>query len=105
MKDKRKIKDLSYEERFWHGHVFRVYNVGMNPKLVNPENDYYDYLLTYLPWETNHLALVNVTANNHKRGMAYGGLIPIHPGGDKFVTRMELEEYLGPKLSDWYLIE
>jgi hypothetical protein len=105
MKRKRSIAELSYQEKFWYGTIFRVYNVGMNPDLVSPENDYYDYLLTLLPWETNDLALVNITENNYRRGHAYGGLIPIHPDGGKFITRIELEKYLGPNLSDWYLIE
>ena len=105
MKSKRKIDELSYEEKFWYGTLFRMYNVGMNPELVSAEDNYYDYLLTLLPWEPDYLALVNVTENNYRKGLAYGGLIPIHPSGDKYVTRAELEEYLGPVLSDWYLIE
>jgi hypothetical protein len=99
------ITNLDYEEVFWYGTVFRMYNAGMNPDVVSPENNYYDYLLTFLPWEQEYLALVNVTLNNHKRGQAYGGLIPVHARIGKCVTRLELEKYLGPVLSDWYLLE
>jgi hypothetical protein len=105
MNNKRRIGDISYQEKFWYGTIFRMYNAGMNPDIVEAENNYYDYMLTLLPWESNHLALVNVTENNFKKGHAYGGLIPIHNSGDKFVTRAELEIYLGPNLSDWFLIE
>jgi len=105
MRTGRPIASLDYQEKFWYGTVFRMYNAGMNPDAVDAENNYYDYLLTLLQWERGYLALVNITSNNYRRGHSYGGLIPVHAEEEICVTRRELEKSLGPVLSDWYILD
>ena len=56
----RDIQDFKEDEVFWPGTVIRFMNVGMN--VQNAEEDYYDYMLINLPWDSTHLLLAQTSA-------------------------------------------
>ncbi|MBI1306215.1 MAG: hypothetical protein GC181_06335 [Bacteroidetes bacterium] len=96
------IKELPKESRFLIGDKFRCFNVGMN---VAPENDYYDYLLSYAPWQPEHVMLINITDKNSKAGFAFLALLEIDrsasPAG---VTVETLINMVDDGITRWFLI-
>lgn len=72
----RPLNSIKQDEEFFKGTIVRFY---IDKSL------FYDYLLTYAPWEEN-MMLVNITSNDSKRGSVYGGTIPIDKSAGRFVV-------------------
>ncbi|MDO6761841.1 hypothetical protein Q4566_16665 [Tamlana sp. 2_MG-2023] len=99
------LKGIDYKDEFYCGTVLRKYNVGMNPDIINKNDNFYDYLLVYLNWEEN-MVLVNVTENSSKKGYGYSGTIPVNTSSGNFtVNRKGFEFSFGKDLEDWFLLK
>ena len=86
------LLDIPDDYEIWRGSVFRVMNVGMN---VPKEEDYYDYMLVGIPWESEFLILVNVTHDNTKAGAVYGTSVKVSaPGVASTVSGKAIKEAL-----------
>ncbi|MEI5906633.1 hypothetical protein WAK64_06130 [Bacillus spongiae] len=53
------LNDVNDDEKIWAGARVRLYNVGMN--LVAKENDYYEYIVSYIYDNNKYLQLTNLT--------------------------------------------
>ena len=58
------LTEINDDEEFFIGTRFRIYNVGLN--VQKKEDDFYEYMLTQVPGESEHLNMSNV--NGHKAG-------------------------------------
>lgn len=88
--------EVEENKEFWRGTLLRFYYTN---------EKFYDYLLAQAPWEEN-MIIVNVTANDIKKGAVYGGVIPtIKKSGKFIVTKKSFEHTFGGKLENWFLIE
>ncbi|MCM3629791.1 hypothetical protein M3194_20845 [Paenibacillus glycanilyticus] len=53
------ISNISDAEKIWSGTRIRLFNVGLN--VTNKENDYYDYLVSYIYDNDDLLQLTNLS--------------------------------------------
>lgn len=56
--------NISDDEKIWAGTKLRLYNVGLNVR--NKQNDYYDYLVSFIYDNQEYLQLTNLS--NGKAG-------------------------------------
>lgn len=56
--EKQPISGIDDKTKFYRGTRFRQYEVGLN--VSNPEDDYYEYMLTIVPGESEYLLLTCV---------------------------------------------
>lgn len=98
-----KLSDIRDDREFWRGSKFRLINNGTN---LHPDDKYFDYLLSTLPWDNENMILVNVTPNNHKEGAVYASKISVEKSLKKIVVRkQELKKALGKDFENFFLIE
>ncbi len=87
------IKSLDNDTLYSSGTIFRQYKVGMNVNTIH--EDYYDYMLVDIPWELEHLLLVNVTTNNIKAGYTHCCVKIDNNSGFRMVSVFNLKNAIG----------
>lgn len=98
-----RLKDINDNLELWRGAKIRLMNNG---KDMHPDDKYFDYLLVNLPWDSDHMILVNITKDSHKEGAAYATMIPVDKSLKKIVvTKSGLQTALGPDFENCYLIK
>ncbi|MDU0202110.1 hypothetical protein ACYEXS_26845 [Paenibacillus sp. MAH-36] len=53
------LRNISDNEKIWAGTKVRIYNVGLN--VSNKNHDYYEYLVSFIFDNDEHLQLTNLT--------------------------------------------
>ncbi len=53
------LNQLKDDEKIWAGTKIRQYSVGLN--VTDKQNDYYDYLVSYVYGNADHLQLTNLS--------------------------------------------
>jgi hypothetical protein len=97
-----KLSDIDEGLELWRGTKIRLVNNGTN---LHPDDKYFDYLLANLPWDSDHMILVNVTQKSHKEGAVYATKIPIDKSIKKIiVNKTGFRNALGQDFDDCYLI-
>lgn len=92
------LKDVEDDREFWPGVVFRHYGTGSQN--ITPENDYYDYMLVRLAWESEHLIVVNISHGMHDAGHSHG-MVPMNkPRVQATVLCSSVKEQ--PGVNEWY---
>ena len=96
------LKDLDSKKEFWRGTRIRLMNHGD----MHPDDKFFDYQLTELPDDKDHMILVNITDGSHKAGAIYNGKVPIATEANRRVTKLQdLKNVLGRDYDHCYLIE
>ncbi|MBP7822147.1 MAG: hypothetical protein KA010_04440 [Saprospiraceae bacterium] len=85
------IQEISDEQDFYCGEIFREYKVHI-PNVKNPEEDYYDYMLISL--NSTEMLLANVSSNAGRGKAGYSiGYIPIIKEGYVLVTGKQVKQF------------
>lgn len=94
------LKDLSDDHEFWHGNIFRQFNVGLN--VEDKSQDYYDYMLADIPGNYEYMLLTNVTrdAGKYKAGLALA-MVKIILGSRRVVHASAIKNSMGTKDVYW----
>lgn len=66
---KQSIAEVNDEKKFYRGTRFRQYGIG--PNAQSKEYDYYEYMLTIVPGESDHLLLICVEGYKSGNPLAY----------------------------------
>ncbi|MEP1032467.1 hypothetical protein [Ekhidna sp.] len=96
------LSEIDESKEFWRGTRIRLMNHGD----MHPDDKYFDYQLTELPGDTDHMILVNITEDSHKAGAVYFGLVPIIEESNKRVINIKtLERVFDQDFEHCYLME
>ncbi|MCB0735522.1 MAG: hypothetical protein H6608_04535 [Flavobacteriales bacterium] len=96
------LNEVPEDFNFQIGMRLRVYHIG---RAVNTEDDFYEYLITYLPWQSDAAILVNVTPGSAKAGFTYTGSVAIdRSNGGVKITKSAFRHTLGSELLHWFLV-
>lgn len=90
------LKEINEFRKFWRGTILRNFNGD------DPEHSQ-DYMLIQAMWEKS-MMLVNITFQGNKKGLVYGGVIPVDDT-DFAVTKSGFKHAFGDDLEGWFLIE
>lgn len=99
-----KLTDIDETREFWSGTKLRKYKVGLNTP--NADEDYYDYILAYAPWDKESMMLVNITEGigKNKSGSVYAGVLSVKlETGKAIVTKSSFQHTL-EDFENWYLL-
>ena len=97
-----KLSDIADGHELWRGSKIRLVNDGTT---MHPDDKYFDYLLTSLPWERDYMVLVNITENSHKEGAAYATKVPVDRSSNKIIVKKDgLRTALGPDFDHCFLL-
>lgn len=94
---KEPISEIDDKTKFYRGTRFRKYEVGLN--VVNPEDDFYEYMLTIVPGESEYLLLTCVEGYKAGNPLAFVKTEP----NKWFVTAKSLKWSMG--IENVYLLK
>lgn len=83
------ISEIDDTTKFYRGTRFRQYNVGLN--VENPKDDYYEYMLTIVPGESEFLLLTCVEGYKAGNPLAFVKTEP----NEWFVTAKSVKNSMG----------
>lgn len=83
------ISEINDKTKFYRGSRFRQYGIGLNVK--NKEDDYYEYMLTIVLGEPDHLLLMCVEGYKSGSPLAYVKTEP----NEMYVTANSLKRSMG----------
>jgi hypothetical protein len=53
------VRNISDDEKIWVGTRVRLYHVGLN--VINKDDDYYEYMVSFIFDNEEHLQIINLT--------------------------------------------
>ena len=98
-----KLSDIDDKLELWRGTKIRLVNNGID---MHPDDKFFDYLLVYIPWDSDFMTLVNITDKSHKLGATYAARISVDKTSKKIVvTKAGLRQALRQDFDHCFLIK